>query len=154
MSAQGHRAEVPGIRLIDRIPGGREPDAHLTLCFEDRQKNRLRARLDDGREVAVVLESQGVMRGGDHLGGDGLTVEVRAAEENVSMVSSSDSHLLARACYHLGNRHVPLDIRPGEVAYQRDHVLDEMVRGLGLTVEHVARTFEPEAGAYGAHEHR
>lgn len=154
MSAQRNRAEVPGIHLVARIPADGAPDASLTLCFQDRQKNRLRTRLDDGREVAIVLETSGVLRGGDRLGGDGLTVEIRAAEEAVSLASSSDTLILARACYHLGNRHMPLEIQPGEVAYERDHVLDEMVRGLGLAVEHVDRAFEPEAGAYAAHEHR
>jgi urease accessory protein len=70
------------------------------------------------------------------------------------MVTSEDAWQLARASYHLGNRHVALQIGRGWVRYQHDHVLDDMVRGLGLTVTIEQAPFEPEAGAYGgAHTH-
>ena len=59
--------------------------------------------------------------------------------------------LLAKACYHLGNRHMPLQIEDDFLAYQKDHVLDEMVLNLGLTVTHAMRAFEPESGAYESH---
>jgi urease accessory protein len=61
--------------------------------------------------------------------------------------------VLARAAYHLGNRHVPVEVRSGELRYQHDHVLDAMVRGLGVRVEVVEAGFQPEGGAYGRHSH-
>ena len=86
----------------------------------------------------------------------GENVLVVAAEETVSEVRSDDALLLAKAAYHLGNRHVPLQIEVGELRYQHDHVLDDMLRGLGLTVLVTDKTFHPENGAYhrsGGHGH-
>lgn len=126
----------------------------LTLPFELRQKSRLRARLDDAREVALMLPRGSVLRDGDLLrADDGSVIAVRAAVEEVSTARAADALLFARACYHLGNRHVPLQIAGDRLCYLRDHVLDGMVRGLGLTVAHEAQPFEPEAGAYSAHAH-
>ena len=87
--------------------------------------------------------------------GERIAVLVKAAREPVSTVLSLDPQLLARACYHLGNRHVALQIEPGRLRYLQDHVLDEMVRGLGLEVIVEEAPFEPESGAYGgpAHAH-
>ena len=83
---------------------------------------------------------------------------MKAAAETLSSVVSDDPHLLARACYHLGNRHVSIQIEPGRVSYLHDHVLDEMLQGLGLQVTVTEAPFEPEPGAYGgsadkAHSH-
>jgi urease accessory protein len=125
----------------------------LVLPFELRQKSRLRARLASGRGVGLFLERGIVLRGGDLLlADDGTVVEVVAALETVSTVRDSDATRLARAGYHLGNRHVPVEIGSGWLRYGHDHVLDDMVRGLGLTVVVEQAPFEPEAGAYG-HTH-
>ncbi len=113
-------------------------------------------RLDDGREAGVFLARGDSLKHGDLLASDdGLVVRVEAAHERLSTVASPDSHLLARACYHLGNRHVALQIEPGRLRYLHDHVLDDMVRGLGLAVTLEDAPFEPEPGAYGgpAHAH-
>ena len=121
----------------------------LTLPFEQRQKSRLRVTLDNGIEAALILERGAVLRHGDLLRAtNGQVVEVRAASETVSIVSESNAHLLSRACYHLGNRHVPLQIGDGWLRYLKDHVLDDMVGSLGLSVEYQEAPFEPEAGAY------
>jgi urease accessory protein len=129
----------------------------LTLPFELRQKSRLRARLDGGAEVALILPRGRVLRDGDVLrANDGFAVRVCASPEKVSTVSGvtgSDAVALARCAYHLGNRHVPVQIGAGFLRYQRDHVLDDMVRGLGLVVTEEEAPFEPEAGAYGEHEY-
>jgi len=139
------------LRIVERIDSG-EPSATLTLPLEKRVKARLRVTLDDGREAGLFLDRGPILRGGDLLGGeDGSVVQVLAAAEPVSVVKTGDSHLLARACYHLGNRHAPLQILPGEVRYQHDHVLDEMLSGLGLNPEFAQLPFEPESGAYGEH---
>lgn len=131
------------------------PSAVVTLAFASRQKSRLSATLDNGASVSIVLEHGRVMRNGDLLRAtDGTIIEVRAAREFVSMLRSSDSLLLARGAYHLGNRHVPLQVGDGFLRYQHDHVLDDMARKLGFTVIHEDAPFEPEAGAYGdGHRH-
>jgi urease accessory protein len=127
-------------------------DGVLTMTFDERRKSRLLATLDDGREAALMLPRGTILRHGDHLRGDsGLTVEVRAAAESLSIAATSDTHLLTRAAYHLGNRHVPVEVGDGWLAYAHDHVLDDMVRGLGLDISARVAPFEPEAGAF-AHE--
>jgi urease accessory protein len=127
----------------------------ITLAFDGRRKSRLRARLDDGTEVALFLERGTVLRQGDKLGADdGSIVEVRAADELVSTVTTDDPLLLARAAYHLGNRHVPLQIDLGRLRFEHDHVLEDLARSLGLRVTVERAPFEPEAGSYaGGHHH-
>jgi len=130
----------------------------LTIGFEERRRSRWRARLDDGNEAAVLLPNGVVLRDGDGLVDEstGEVVTIRAAAESLSVGRTSNAHLLARAAYHLGNRHIPLQITPGSVAYQHDHVLDRMVRDLGLAVTLESAPFEPEAGGYkheGNHSH-
>ncbi len=128
------------------------PNTTLTLPFELRQKSRLHTTLDDGTEAGIILDRGTVLRDGDLLRADnGIVIAVRAAAEGVSTAYTNDEHLLARACYHLGNRHVPLQIGHGWLRYQHDHVLDEMVARLGLSVKVESAPFEPEAGAYGGH---
>jgi len=151
--------------IVDSSPGprggaARARDAVLTLSYDERRRSRLLATLDDGREVALMLPRGTVLRHGDRLRGDGgLTVEVRAAAESLSIAATADPHLLTRAAYHLGNRHVPLEIGGGWVAYAHDHVLDTMVSSLGLDVSPRVAPFEPESGAFqhegggGGHSH-
>jgi urease accessory protein len=128
--------------------------AVLTLPFERRVKSRQRAVLDDGGEVHLDLPRGGVLRDGDRLRAeDGLVIVVRAAAEPLSRATSDEPLALARASYHLGNRHVPVQIEAGAVAYPADHVLDAMVRQLGLSVTACTGPFEPEGGAYGHHHH-
>lgn len=132
-------------RLNDRQPA----QARLTLPFELRQKSRLLSKLDTGEEVGVVLDRGVFMRGGDCLlASDGRVIEVIAADEEVSVVTASDPLQLARAAYHLGNRHVSLQVGQGWLRYLHDHVLDDMVRGLGFNVDIEWLPFEPEGGAY------
>jgi len=127
---------------------------HLVLPFEQRQKARQRLKLASGREIGVQLPRGTVLRGGDRLrADDGTVIEVVAAPERVSTVRSRDLKELARAAYHLGNRHVALEVGDGWVRYLTDHVLDAMVVQLGLPVVHETEPFEPEAGAYGGHGH-
>ena len=122
----------------------------LTLAFGDRRRSRLRARLDDGREVALLLPRGSRLLDGDRLRNETgeLVVAVRAAEETLSWVGAEDPLLLARAAYHLGNRHVPVQISPGWLAYEHDHVLDGMIEEMGLAVTTRRAPFEPEAGGY------
>jgi urease accessory protein len=124
----------------------------LVLPFELRQKSRLRAMTAAGTELALLLPRGTVLRHGDRLrAANGLVIEVQAAAEAVTTARSDDAQLLARACYHLGNRHVPLQVGAGWLRYLADHVLDRMVAELGLAVTHEQAPFEPEAGAYHQH---
>lgn len=126
--------------------------AYLVLPLEQRQKARHRARLSTGVEIGIQLARGTVLRGGDRLrAADGTVIEVIAAPERVSTVRSRALQELARASYHLGNRHVALEVGDGWVRYLTDHVLDAMVEQLGLPVTHEVEPFEPEGGAYSGH---
>lgn len=147
--------ENPELQITERLREPADAQATLTLPFEQRQKSRLRIRLDNGQDAGLFLPRGTVLRHGDRLRAtSGLVVEVRAASEAVSTARADDALLLARAAYHLGNRHVALQLGPGWLRYPYDHVLDDMARELGLTVNREQAPFEPEAGAYGGGHHR
>ena len=140
------------ILIEHRAPKNQPATEHLVLPFELRCKNRLRTQLASGEEAGLFLERGTVLRAGERLlANDGRVVEVVAAPEAVMEVRSGDALLLARAAYHLGNRHVAVELKPGLVRFARDHVLGEMVRGLGLGVVENEAPFDPERGAYGSH---
>ncbi|MBI1423734.1 MAG: urease accessory protein UreE [Gammaproteobacteria bacterium] len=142
------------LKATEVIAPTHQHDLTLTLPYELRQKSRLRANLDNGGEIGLLLPRGTVLRGGDCLKSEtGEVILVQAAAEVVSTVTESNPTLFARACYHLGNRHVPLQIGDGCLRYLHDHVLDDMLRGLGLTVGCERLPFEPEAGAYGGGHH-
>ncbi len=137
------------IELTQLIDRGQRAEARLTLPVEQRVRSRLRVELDDGRTAGLYLPRGTMLRGGDRLGSeDGMVVEVVAAAETVSTVYCDDITLLARAAYHLGNRHIPLQVEAGWLRYHHDHVLDEMLEQMGLEVVVEQAPFEPEAGAY------
>lgn len=147
------------LRLTELVRSGAVTavDGVLTLPFADRRRSRLRARLDDGRAVGLILPHGTVLRDGDRLRAEegGAVIALRAAEESLSWATTGDPLLLARAAYHLGNRHVPVQVGEGYIAYQHDHVLDGMVREIGLHLHVRQAAFEPEAGGYrqGGHSH-
>jgi urease accessory protein len=123
----------------------------LVLPFALRQKSRLRAFLDSGEEVALILPRGTVVRGGDYLSGEERrVVQVVAATEEVCRIDGENHHVLARCAYHLGNRHVPLQIGDGWLRIERDPLLKEMLVGLGARVRDEKASFEPEGGAYGS----
>lgn len=137
-----------------RIDPSEHADVELQLAFEQRRKTRQRTLLPSGEEIALFLDRGNVLRGGDCLlGEDGRVVRVVAAPESLMEVRSDDAHALARAAYHLGNRHCPVEIGEGWVRFPADHVLSEMLMGLGLAVDSISAPFEPEAGAYAAGHH-
>jgi urease accessory protein len=139
------------LTISERLQQPRAPDARLVLPFEMRSRSRFRARLVGGEEIGVILARGQILRGGDQLlAPDGRVIEIDAAPETVSTVRTADVRSLARAAYHLGNRHVALQIGEGWLRYCHDHVLDEMLQGLGLAVTVEQASFEPEAGAYHA----
>jgi urease accessory protein len=129
-------------------------DAELCLPFEQRRRTRQRAVLANGEEVGLFLDRGAVLRGGDWLlGEDGRVVRVIAAPEALMEVRSDDAAALARAAYHLGNRHCPVEIGDGAVRFPADRVLADMLLGMGLTVTPISAPFEPEGGAYAAGHH-
>jgi urease accessory protein len=164
MTDESSRRGSPLLTATERLGERRRADAQLVLPFELRSRSRLRARLSTGEEIGVLLPRGQVLRGGDLLhASDGRVIEIAAAAEAVSTVHGADATALARAAYHLGNRHVALQVGDGWLRFLHDHVLDDMVRGLGLQVRCEQAPFEPEFGAYSsasggsdlhAHPHR
>jgi len=137
-----------------RIAPQAHADAELCLPFEQRAKTRHRTGLTTGEEVGLFLDRGIILRGGDCLlGDDGRVVRVVAAPEALMEVRTLDPGALARAAYHLGNRHCPVEIGDGAVRFPADHVLADMLRGMGFAVASVSAPFEPEAGAYAAGHH-
>ncbi|HZE60087.1 MAG TPA: urease accessory protein UreE [Burkholderiales bacterium] len=128
-----------------------EPKGRLELPFDARQKSRLRTHLASGEEAALVLPRGEVLRGGDLvMASDGRVVEVVAAAERLLHVECASATELARCAYHLGNRHIPVEVARGFLRLAEDHVLEKMLAGLGAKLTHVTAPFEPEAGAYHA----
>jgi urease accessory protein len=137
-------------KILEKTSGGAPAQLAVTLAHAERQKSRTLLRLDDGSEAALVLARGSGLRDGDRLlADDGSVIAVEAALEGLSVVTSSDPLSLIRAAYHLGNRHIPVQIEALRLAYLHDHVLDDMVRALGFQVRFAVERFEPESGAYG-----
>ena len=127
-------------------------DDRVVLDFEARCKSRLLVTLQSGAQAALVVERGRMLRGGDRVAlADGRTIEIVAADERLLEASCDDPLVLAKAAYHLGNRHVAVQIMAGRLRFLDDHVLAQMVAGIGLKVVPVIAQFEPEGGAYGAH---
>jgi len=128
--------------------------ASVTLDWDTRCKSRFDATDSAGRQLGVFLPRGTVVRGGDVLvAEDGSLVRVEAAPQVVLSVTFCSEHGtpfdLMRAAYHLGNRHVPIELRFDHLKIEPDHVLAEMLRAMHMTVREVQEPFEPEGGAYG-----
>jgi urease accessory protein len=143
------------IVIVQRHTGTEPVQERLVLPFDLRCKSRLRAKLASGEEAGLFLDRGSILRGGDRLrGNDGRIVEVVAAPEQLIEVRTDDAALLARAAYHLGNRHMPVQIGKGWLRLAADSVLKTMLEGLGLKPVEIEGPFEPEAGAYTpGHQH-
>jgi len=141
--------------IVEKLHAGHAAAAErLVLPFESRCRSRLRTRLESGEEVGLFLPPGTVLRGGTLLeGNDARVVEVVAAEETLLEARCAEPRLLARAAFHLGNRHVAVEVGPGWLRLAPDKVLQDMLAGLGIEVSEVQAAFEPEAGAY-AHSHQ
>jgi urease accessory protein len=133
--------------------------AIVVLDWDTRQKSRFQATDSQGRELGVFLPRGTVVRGGDVLvAEDGSLVKVEAAPQPLLRITACTAHGspfdLTRAAYHLGNRHVPIELQPDHLKIEPDHVLAEMLRAMHLIVNAVEEGFEPEGGAYaGSHVH-
>ena len=135
------------VMIIDRLEGAAQEgqvDDRLILPYDLRQKARQRVRLQSGREAGLLLPRGTVLHDGDILSSaNGLRFKVTAAREKVSIVHVDDALLLARIAYHLGNRHVAVQIMLDRLVYLHDHVLDDMVRALGGSLAAAVQPFEP-----------
>jgi len=132
--------------------------ATVTLDWDTRQKSRFQATDSQGRELGVFLPRGTAARGGDVLvAEDGSLVRVVAAPQPLLRITACTAHGspfdLVRAAYHLGNRHVPIELKPDHLKIEPDHVLADMLRAMHLIVNTVEEGFEPEGGAYGAGGH-
>jgi urease accessory protein len=143
------RARLPA---KPRAARGMEPAGELRLPFERRQKSRQRAALASGEEVAIDLPRGEVLRGGDWvLAADGRAIEVVAEPERVLHIECPTPRALVGAAYHLGNRHVPVQVGDAWLRIAYDHVLERMLLGMGAKLEVLDAPFEPEPGAYAPH---
>src|ERR1039457_3544748 len=111
--------------------------------FEQRCKSRLRATLASGEEIGLFLERGTILRGGDCLAADdGRVVRVESAAEKLMEVRAENAESLARAAYHLGNRHTAIQIGDGWLRFAADHVLAQMLAGLGVEASALDSAFE------------
>jgi len=148
--------EVKAKLKIPRSAYKLEIRGQLKLPFELRQKSRLHAKLVSGEEVGVKLPRGEILRGGDLVtASDGRVIEIISQDEKILHVEAGSAQALAKVAYHLGNRHVPVQVGENFLRIAADHVLAEMLKKLGAKVSEVEAPFEPEAGAYagGHHQH-
>ncbi len=150
---------TPSMLILNRRTERPASDS-VALAYDERKRSRLRVTLASGTEAGIFLERGDHLQGGDRLlaEDDETVVEIIAAQEKLIEACANTPLLFARAAYHLGNRHVPVEIIPetgcGRLRFQSDHVLAEMVRDLGATIRETEAPFQPEARAYGgAHHH-
>lgn len=134
--------------------------ATVELDWDTRQKSRFEAHDSLGRQLGIFLSRGTVVRGSDVLvAQDGSLIRVLAAPQAVLRITACPQHGsgldLARAAYHLGNRHIPIELKLDHLKIEPDHVLASMLRNMDLIVEQVSEAFEPESGAYSqqAHSH-
>lgn len=132
--------------------------ATVELDWDIRQKSRFEATDSLDRQLGIFLPRGTLVRGGDVLiAEDGSMVKVIAAPQTVLRITACPTHGtpfdLTRAAYHLGNRHVPIELKPDHLKIEPDHVLAEMLRSMHLIVNEVSEAFEPEGGAYSAGGH-
>ncbi|MDC5351984.1 urease accessory protein UreE [Acinetobacter baumannii] len=126
----------------------------VELTFDTRQKSRFRAALASGVDIGADLPRTGILRSGSYIATqEGDVLRVDAKPERLMKVTAQTEFDLLKAAYHLGNRHVPLMLTSTALYFEPDHVLAEMVEGLGLTVTETDHPFEPESGAYAQHSH-
>ncbi len=144
------------ILLTQYQPNVTNVTSSAMLDYDTRCKSRTRIRLDNGNEVGIMLPRGTILCDGDIISDNSgrVAVRIKAKPEKVSTVIHQNILLLCRACYHLGNRHVALQINQNFLRYQSDHVLDDMLSNMGLTVNVEYAPFQPENGAYyGNHHH-
>jgi urease accessory protein len=148
---------MPQHALIHRSAGHWPDDraaTTITLDFEARHRRRICLTLDDGEEILLHLPKAVAMSDGDGLQlEDGRWVRVQASKELLIEIRHADLAQLVRVAWHLGNRHLPTDICGPLLRIRPDHVIEEMLRGMGAELRAVDAPFQPEGGAYAGHSH-
>ena len=148
-----HRASI-------HLPAGQWPREQaagsLTLDFDERHRRRFRLTADQGDDVLLDLPEAIAMAEGDGLQlEDGRWLRVQAAAEDIVEVRHKDLVQLTRLAWHLGNRHLPTEIRDHVLLIRPDHVIEDMLRGFGADLKKIQAAFQPEGGAYGhGHHHK
>ena len=148
-----HRASI-------HLPAGRWPQekaaGSLTLDFDDRHRRRFRLTADQGDDILLDLPRAIAMADGDGLQlEDGRWLKVQAAAEELVEIRHQDPAQLMRLAWHLGNRHLPTEIRDRVLLIRPDHVIEDMLRGFGAELKKLQTAFQPEGGAYGhGHHHK
>lgn len=146
---------LPASSQPDAVTSPDASEATLSLNWDTRQKSRFRATLTTGEDIGVdVPRGQPLRHGAILTTAQGERLRIEAAPQSVLQVTATSGFDLLKAAYHLGNRHVPLMLTPDALYLEPDHVLADMLRGLGLQVGQTVHPFEPESGAYHQHEHR
>jgi urease accessory protein len=126
----------------------------LTLDFDARHRRRIRLTADHGEDVLLDLPKAVAMADGDGLQlEDGRWLKIQAAPELIVEIRHKDPHQLVRLAWHLGNRHLPTEIRNYALRIRPDHVIEDMLHGFGAELMKVHSPFQPEGGAYGGHDH-
>lgn len=144
------------LTVIQRLSAAPTANAKhiLALTAEERTRSRFRFAAEDNTEIQLVLPRGTVLREGDLLRAeDGTLVRVHAKPEPVLTAHAPDGWTLLRAAYHLGNRHVPVEVGKDYLRLSPDSVLADMLLQLGLSIVKEVTPFQPEAGAYGGHSH-
>jgi urease accessory protein len=143
-SSVARTREIDNARVIDRV----------VLDAGERHRRRIVLTAEGGTEFLLDLPQATALRDGDGLVlDDGSIVRVAGKREPLIEVTAENPHQLARLAWHIGNRHIDMEIIGGRLRVRRDHVVEDMLRGLGAQLSPVEAPFEPEPGAYG-HEHR
>jgi urease accessory protein len=149
------------VRASKILPAGHWPQAAadtVVLDHDARHRRRVAMHGQGGLEFLLDLPQATALKDGDGLLlDDGRIVAVRAAPEPLCEVTGRDGGHLLRLAWHIGNRHLPAELAGDRILIRRDHVIEEMLRGLGARVTHVERAFDPEGGAYAGgqahHDH-
>lgn len=147
---------IRAVKVIPPLHWKEQPADTVVLDFDDRHRRRMAMTGTRGLDFLLDLEEAVALRGGDALVlEDGRLIEVVAAPEPLIEIRCNDPQHLVRVAWHLGNRHLPTQIMGRGLRIRRDHVIEEMVRGLGARVIEIEAPFDPEGGAYsgGGHMH-
>ena len=146
-----HNASIH--RPAGHWPKGKAAGA-LTLDYDGRHRRRIRLTTDQGEDVLLDLPKAVAMADGDGLQiEDGRWLKVQAAAEPIVEVIHKDPNQLVRLAWHLGNRHLPTEIRSDVLSIRPDHVIEDMLLGFGADLVRMQAPFQPEGGAYGDHSH-
>lgn len=133
---------------------GREADDAVVLDYDERHRRRFHYVAKGGIGFLLDLSRATVLRHGDALLlSDGRLVEVRAAPEPLMEARAKTPHGLLRLAWHIGNRHLPAEIHGHGVRLRQDHVIRDMLLGLGAEVVNIDAPFNPEQGAYAGEGH-